>query len=228
MSVYKHHAKIGLKQLVFAVVVLGIALFVASQHHRFDLGFIIKFLEENRKTGALVYVIYLSISSFVAFLPIVPVWPVAFHLYGFVLSVVLTWIGILIGSSICFWISRRFGKELVERLIGKKVYAEMVHLVSNFNDNRFFLLVRLLGNNYFDYISLLAGLSKMTYKSYITITATASAIWMLIIFSFLNYVGGVENFQSLLKFVAGYGGIALVGVIMWEIFHRKHPRGKKK
>ena len=155
------------------------------------------------------------------------------YVYPYPVAVALSLLGMIIGSTVDFWLARRLGHDVVIKMLGRKLYEEIEHLI-NVEDSKTFLFVRLLGNNYFDPISYLAGLSKMPYGRFIVITSVTSAIWLSVILFVINKFSGLNQASSLFSVMGIYGGVILTGMIIWKFFHSRHfslptrPKGERR
>lgn len=186
---------------------------------------VITFIQTEKSLGIPIYVGYGILSVVILPLPIVPLWPVALYLYGFWPAVILTLLGSLGGAAINFLLARTFGRSLVIKMLGKRIFGEIEHLI-NIDNTKTFLLVRFFGNNYFDAISYVAGLSKLSFSKYMTITTVGSTAWLICILFLMEKLGGIENVKSLVSMLGIYGTLVLVGTLAWDLFHKFHKIGK--
>ncbi len=221
------HLHLHTKQVIFILALLFTVLFLSAVGKQVGYAPIVEFMQANPVLGMSVYFIYVILSTVIITLPVVPVWPVALYLYGFTTGVILTMAGTYIGASICFLLARKYGRKLVIKMMGKHLFSEVEHLVHIDNPKTFFL-VRLFGNNYFDTISYIAGLSSLSYKSYIAITGFVSTLWIIGLFYLIQRAGGIENLRSFLTIMTGYAVLILIGTIAWEIYHKRHKKKKRK
>lgn len=220
-----HLFKLHLKQFITIIILATIVIITGVIGKQVGYHRIISFIEFNRGLGLIVYVGYTILSEIILPLPIVPLWPVALFLYGFWPAVLLTLTGSIAGASITFYLGRVFGKPLVIKMLGKRIFLEIEHLI-NIDNTKTFLLVRFFGNNYFDAISYIAGLSKISFGKYISITALGSFSWLFCILLIIQRLGGVENIKSFISVMGLYGTIILAGTLLWEMFHKYHKIGK--
>lgn len=223
---YKHHVRLQIKKIIIALILILIILlfFLLGKHDAVDG--VLKFMKENFVLGMIIYILYAVISEIIIPLPIVPLWPVASYLYGFWLGVFLTTVGSAIGSSITFLIARKFGREFVVKIIGKHVFREVEHLTDIDNPKKF-ILVRILGINYFDTISYVVGLSNIPFKTYFIVTNIIAGIWTLLLFAIIGSAGGLNNIRTFLSLMTGYAILILIGTLFWEIYHKNHVKKTK-
>lgn len=190
---------------------------------KFDQQPLVEFMQNNKTIGMAAYVVYAIISTVIIALPIVPLMPIALHLYGLFVGGLITLLGTLIGSAICFYLARRYGKKMVVKMMGKHLFSEIEHLTHVDNPKTFFF-VRIFGNNYFDTISYIAGLSKIKFTSYFLITLVVSVPWTLGMFYAIQQLGGLENMKSFMIIMTAYAALILIGTVMWELYHGRHKK----
>lgn len=215
-----YHRHLHIKKSIEYALALLFIISVLYLGSRIGYKPMISFMEQNYVLGLILYFIYTIISNIIIFLPLVPLWPVVAFLYGSPTVMFITISGTLIGASICFFLAKYYGKNLVMRMIGRRLFNEVNHL-SQFNSKKGFLAIRLLGNNYYDLVSYMAGLSTIGFKSYLFITSLATIIWTIILFFLIEKTGGLENFNSFLALIALYGFLVLLGTLIWELYHRR-------
>ncbi|MBW4466763.1 MAG: VTT domain-containing protein [Pegethrix bostrychoides GSE-TBD4-15B] len=81
---------------------------------------------------------------------------------GFLLSLLAT----VLGCSANFWISRKFGRNVVARLIGKASLAELDQLTGRVTGNRGIFYLTLLMPLSQDIVSYAAGLTPISYSRF--------------------------------------------------------------
>lgn len=108
-------------------------------------------------------------------------------IYGPLISFLLSLVGTYIGSVICFWLGKCFGKRLVDWMIGKEnadKYAQML----NEKGKWIFALMLLFPFFPDDTLCLVAGSTKMTWKFFLLIMlATRPAV-----IAFTSFFGSGE------------------------------------
>jgi uncharacterized membrane protein YdjX (TVP38/TMEM64 family) len=104
---------------------------------------------------------------------------------------VLSWITILIGASICFALSRKYGKPMAARLAGRSL--EKVEGFLKRYGLHALLLARVTPFVPFDAVSYVAGLAGVSYRRFFI----ATAIGLVPLIAFDSYVGSValQNFS---------------------------------
>lgn len=157
----------------------------------------------------------------VAFIPGWVIYPIGAAAFGFWPALGLILFGNVIGSSISFWIGRRWGLGFLKRFIGEKRVAQFGEYMHRHGAWSVFLL-KLNPLTSFDIWNYLAGISPMAYDRFILsnllgilpLTALAVAAgeggyrlapWMVLIFGMLTVVYAVWFFVKLghIRRVAG-------------------------
>ncbi len=132
-------------------------------------------------------------------------------------------VGVIIGATIAFYIARRFREPAVSRFIPLKKLHAWEEKLSERTEFLAFVGVRITTGPIMDFISYIAGLSKISYKKFILATVIAlipEAIW---------YFLGGSMYQKLLSTKSVLGGIALVTILVVGFFIVKnHGIFKKK
>lgn len=121
-------------------------------------------------------------------------------------------IGVIIGATIAFYIARKFREPAVARFIPLKKLHVWEEKLSQRTEFVAFLGIRITTAPIMDFISYIAGLSKISYKKFILATIIAQipeAIWY--------YFGGTV-YQELLSTKSLFGGILLVTILIIGFF----------
>ena len=218
---HKHHLKLHLKQLFAVLAISALLIVVSVSLKNIGMDRIVIYLKQNLVVGIFIFFIYNVLATVIVTLPSVPLWPFALFLYGFWPATILSISGTIVGAYINFELARKFGKPLVTHMMGKKLYEEIDHLI-NISNPKMFLFLRIFGNNYFDTISYMAGLSKIPFRSYLLTTALASSGWIFGQMKVIEGLGGIENTKSFIAVMSFYGGVVLIGTLTWEIYHKHH------
>lgn len=113
------------------------------------------------------------------FLPVTIFEVVGGVLFGFRLGLVLNMAGIMLGTSLAFFLSRRLGRKAVHRYLAKRE-EYLAGLVTNW-DLRALLIMRLLGLPPFWAVNYLAGLSNLKWRDYWAGTFFGVLPWMVFI-----------------------------------------------
>ncbi|PIY80821.1 MAG: hypothetical protein COY80_00930 [Candidatus Pacebacteria bacterium CG_4_10_14_0_8_um_filter_42_14] len=128
--------------------------------------------------------------------------------YGIKKGMFLLYIASLISAVINFWISRRFGRKLVLKLVGEKAMKE-VDKFTSVEGKRVLLISRLFGFSIFEFISYAAGLTNISFKNYFIITVIANAFTNIAVFLLFRNV----DFHSEAGIMIWIGSIIGTGII---------------
>ncbi len=156
------------KGLIFGAVVVAIAaaIWLVSQY-----GFDVETLRQKVRTlgiWAPLMVFLLRLISIV--IPAIPGTPFSL-LAGLSFGL---WQGLLVilsagfvSCSICFFLSRRYGKTFVTRLIGPRFMARVERLGERHLEQNFFLLTAFMLTGFFDFVSYGVGLTKTSWNRFV-------------------------------------------------------------
>lgn len=136
---------------------------------------------EAESVGFLIYGIYYLFSVIIAPFPIIAILTVVTSIYGAGKIVLFSYFLALIGATVNFYIARFLGRPVMKRLIGKRGLKKVDKYTDNFGIEAL-ILFRLFGALMFEYISFAAGLSNISFKTYIIITAVASIPYHILLY----------------------------------------------
>lgn len=129
-------------------------------------------------------------------------------IYGIKTGMFLLYLASLISATINFWISRKFGRKLVTKLVGEKSMKEVDEFTS-VEGRHVLLLSRIFGFPIFEFISYAAGLTNVSFKDYFFITAVASIFTNIAAYFVFKNI----DFQSEAGIMIWIGSIAGAGII---------------
>lgn len=109
---------------------------------------------------------------------------IAWGLYGMWKGTVLGIIGNAIGISGAFWIGRIWWVKVTKWLVGKKNVKEVEHLISHLTDVKKFTITRLVLFPLEDLINYAAGMSKIPYLYFFSISMVVITAFSLLIVYF--------------------------------------------
>jgi len=89
-------------------------------------------------------------------------------LFGFVNGLIVIAIADFIACTTNFYIARRHGADLVERLVGQRFMGKVNHLSSTYLEGNVFLLTGVLMTGVFDFVCYAVGLTQMSWRSFTT------------------------------------------------------------
>ena len=97
-------------------------------------------------------------------------------LFGFVQGVIVIAIADFLACTTNFFIARRYGRGVVQRLVGKRLMNKLDRWSQKYLEGNFFLMAGALMSGFFDYICYAAGLSRMPWQRFISALGLSIAI----------------------------------------------------
>lgn len=110
-------------------------------------------------------------------IPAIPAGVVSFAFipfFGWLATYIYTLVGILIGTSICFLLARKFREPLVKRFLPLQRIHKMEDEMSKKKQFMAIVALRLFTVPIMDFSSYIAGLTKISFKKFILATVIAS------------------------------------------------------
>ncbi|UYZ61058.1 TVP38/TMEM64 family protein [Hymenobacter latericus] len=142
---------------------------------------------------------------------------VAILAYGPVWGAALAWAGVIVTSSVGYWIGRGLGEAFVTKLLGHKNQQKVTEFVERYGLGAVALarLTPIISN---DAISFVGGVARMGYFRFIGVTAVA----ILPLIGLLAYLGqDSDRLKTGLLWVSGVGLLLFGGYIWWDKRRRK-------
>jgi len=168
--------------------------------------------------GPLVIIGVIILETVIAPIPgtIIPI--VIGVLYGVWPGILYAWIGNIIGSTIAFWIARKFGRPIIERIVKS-------HKIEKFDKflhrNRLMIwMIYVIPVFPIDMASFVIGMSKITYKRFFTIISIGFTFNLLILTFFGERILSASGLESALYVV---GTVVLIVAAM--IIEKKIIKG---
>ncbi|NWF68871.1 MAG: TVP38/TMEM64 family protein [Chloroflexi bacterium] len=97
-------------------------------------------------------------------------------LFGFVPGTLLSLIGEIIGGSLNFWIARKLGRPVVQRLAGADGMQRIDRFYHRVGEVWTLVYARLFFFAFYDFVSYAAGLTPLKYRQYLLVTAIAGIL----------------------------------------------------
>lgn len=166
------------KNIFLGYFIAIIALIISGIIYREQLSYILsdpqivkEFISSFGILGPIILILA-QILQVVIFIIPGPVFTIAGgYAYGIVWGTIYSYIGTLLGSILVFYLARRFGRPFVERVVSKKDLQHFDVMYKKKGKISLFITrtMPILFPN--DAISFAAGLTKITYKEYILLSA---------------------------------------------------------
>ena len=155
--------------------------------------------------GPVILIAVLAAAMVFAPIPNPPFMIAAGLIWGTVLGVVYAVIGQVIGAAIIFWISRRFGRAFIPRLVGERG-AERVDMLATEIGPQLVFWWRMMPIS-FDFAAYAAGLTPMSFRFFITLVLLGSIVPTAVVVHFGDSL--TESWTA--RFVAG--GLIIVAIV---------------
>lgn len=120
--------------------------------------------------GPVAFIAVMALSVLFAPIPNVPIFIAAGLVWGPVLGTAYSMAGLLIGSSMAFHVSRRFGRRHLPRLIGGKAAGRLDNAAQTMG-GRVIFWSRMLPAVNFDWISFVAGMTSIRFTPFFVYSA---------------------------------------------------------
>lgn len=161
------------KWTIVAVVAALIALAVALTINPTLLGTLqnefVTWIRAAGKWGWIIIIALLILHAFVPF-PLEFAAVAAGATYGFWLGTILSWIGIILGGALSFWLARKYGRPYLDRKLGEN-QRNWLQIHSRDQGAIALLISRMLPFVSFTLISYAAGLTRISWWTFLWTTA---------------------------------------------------------
>lgn len=107
-------------------------------------------------------------------------------LFGWWKGAILSWTSAMAGAALCFFIARILGRDIAEKLTSKAGLAQIDTFFEKYGENTI-LICRLLPFVSFDIVSYAAGLTSMSFGSFMIATGIGQLPATIV----YSYVGGM-------------------------------------
>ena len=198
------------KELIKAgvIVLFIIALFILSSLiANIYLDELKNYAFSNYVLGVFVYIFIFALSIVVAPVSSIPLIPLASNVWGWKLAAIYSVIGWTIGDIIAFWLSRKYGKPLIKKLISLKDVEKLEKFIP---ENHIFASIVLLRMTLpSDGLSYALGLfSNVRMKPYIFATIIGSLPFAFV----FAYLGTLDFMWQIIGLIISF---ILVGIILY-------------
>lgn len=157
------------------------------------LGSVIGFdnLEQTvEDAGVLAPIVYIvSVASVFVFAPLSAnlIYVSGGFLFGGVVGFFLTWAGVLLGSTLNFFIARTLGRKAVSWLLGEETMVQVDRFTSRISDRHRLVFITLFTPFASDFMSYAIGLTTMRYVAYLRVIFVTQALYLgLLMFGIID------------------------------------------
>lgn len=157
--------------LVFGTILLVAIVLFFFQHNYFkDPQRLQRLIAKAGPFGPLVFIIFQAIEVIVPILPGGVSGSLGMLCFGTVVGFLYSYIGVIIGSCAAFWLVRKYGVRLLAKLVDPALfnkYYTKLHDSKNFK--KLFAILIFLPIAPDDLLCMIAGLTKMKFKTFLII-----------------------------------------------------------
>lgn len=125
--------------------------------------------------GPIVFIIAMAVSVLIAPIPGAPIFVAAGLAWGPVVGTIYSMTGLMIGSSLAFWLSRRLGRQHLPRLVGPRIASRLDDLADSMG-GRVIFWARMLPVVNFDWISFVAGMTGIRFSTFFIASLAGSLV----------------------------------------------------
>lgn len=216
----KLHKLYGIVKVLLVIIVLYLVLgllipVLTSQNFR-------KFVQSLGPAAPLVIILYIVVSHVFAPLAGTPGVLLGVAVFGIYQTMFYLYLAGIVSAAVNFYISRRFGRKWVVKLVGEKTMTEINDFVGAFG-TQILILSRLFGFAIFEVISYAAGLTNIDFKKYLLITLIFSSVPNLV-FTFLFRDADFSSGNNLILWL----GTLLISGLIFSLFVKKYLKNHKK
>ena len=170
-----------LEPSIILIVAFSVVLFFVGQ--KIPKEGITQLVQNSGPWAPIVYIILHQLSFVFAPISGFPFLIAGFYLFGKTV-IVYNYFIVIIGSSINFWLAKKWGRPIVQKFVGKNSLDRIDSLTKEYGVKTLIAL-RILNGGIGDFVSYAYGLTEMKFSTHFVITAFATipgnAIWYFII-----------------------------------------------
>jgi len=177
------------------------------------------FINQTGIFAPIVFILILLITLIIAPFSGTPIMYAGYFAFGqkvVVLATIATWVSFIIN----FWIARKWGRKIVEKLIGRENIAKVDKLTKNYGIVTLIFL-RIFQASVGDFVSFAAGLTNMKFTSYFLTSIFASIPGTLLWYYLSLKVKTPTSFTLLmLGFTLTLSSLFVLGSMLWKRLKR--------
>ena len=180
------------------------------------------FMERYGSAAAVVSFLLMVFQSLAAPLPAFLITIANANLFGWWQGAILSWVSSMTGAALCFWVAKALGREVVEKLTSKAGLQRVDEFFER-HGSQSVLIARLLPFISFDFVSYFAGLTSMSFRSFIIATGLGQ-LPATVVYSYVGgmLTGGAQMLMYALLILFALG----VLVVMARQLYREYLRRK--
>lgn len=204
------------RRILSVLALLGATLLVLLQFVTGDLDVqdVREWIRDLGVWGPILLITVLAVAMVIAPIPNPPFMIAAGIAWGTPLGVAYSVIGQLLGSVIIFWLSRKFGRRFIPRLIGNQGAERVDDLAAKMGPQLVFWW-RMMPIS-FDFAAYAAGLTTMRFGQFVALVAIGSIVPTTVV------VGFGDSFGKSWEAIAVTGALVALAVgVLAVVFYRQ-------
>lgn len=140
-------------------------------------------------------------------------------LFGWVKGAILSWTSAMAGATVCFYIARFLGRDVVEKLTSKFAIDSIDEFFDKYGKHTV-LIARLLPFISFDLVSYAAGLTSMSFTSFFIATGVGQLPATIV----YSYVGGMLTGGAKLMMlgILTLSAISILVYVLKRVYNEKN------
>lgn len=217
-----------IKDHIVSIIVIGVLAVLSFGSFFIDLDALRQLIKDSGPWAPFVYILIKA--STVIFAPIsgTALYVFSAPLFGFWNAVIYSFTGDLIGAVVTFYISRFFGRPVVEYFAGKKNMSHIEDALELMATTKGFLTMRLAAISMPEIASYAAGLTKINFWFFIVVHMVIDLVPIIImtlpgLFFVQEFPAWLVTLGVLSVGVVTLGSI-LIFVFMLKQAHKKHMK----
>ena len=210
-----------LKLSLLALIIIGIPVYIYFFHHELIDSFsnmkeLIRDIKGYRKESILIYLVAQALQVVICIIPGQALQFAGEYLFGIPLGLLLSVIGIAVGSCIAYFFARMLGRDAVHLFFGERKVTEMIDLMNSPKGLIVTFIIFLIPGIPKDLCSYAAGLSNIKIRPYLIVSMVARIPGMLGCLIIGSRVGAGGYVSA-----AVVAAVAVVLLILGIIFRQK-------
>lgn len=184
-----------------------------------DVGEVIELIRSYGMWAAVISFLLMVLQSVVAPIPAFLITLANAAIFGWWQGAILSWASSMAGATLCFFIARILGRDVVVKLIGQSSMSSVETFFERYGKHTI-LICRLLPFVSFDAVSYIAGLTSMGFGGFFLATGLGQLPATIV----YSYVGGVLT-GGIKYFVYGLTSLFALSVailVIKQIYDSRH------
>jgi uncharacterized membrane protein YdjX (TVP38/TMEM64 family) len=210
--------------VIAALVLIGIAFWF------FDIEKIRELVLRSGIWGPLIFIIAKASTIVVAPISGSAIYPMAGAIFGFTHGFIYVFLGDALGSSIAFWLSRRFGRSMAVRMLGNIDNGYLGHVLDYLDSWKGLLQARIFFSALPEAVAYAAGLSRLSFIKFFIVQMGVAVPTIAILVTFGSLIH-ISTDPLILALLLGASAIVMFGggaLFAYQVAKRKQMVDKAR